>query len=286
MPHLQPSGLSLAALPLLLASACGPTPKAAEPRHCNGSAYLCDRPFDEVSLPATHNSMSNADDGWDIPNQQHDMARQLDDGIRGMLFDTHDWDGAPYLCHAYCEFGAIPMDEAMDQIATFLDDNPDEVLAFVIEDAISADETASVFAETGLDGFVYTHPEGEPWPTLGEMIDGGTRVLVTAESGGPPPVWYQHAWDLYWDTPFDFTAVADFNCDLNREATTNDLFLVNHWLGPLPSTDRADEANTAAVLGGRVADCQAQWAHIPNLVAVDFYDRGDLFSVVDGLNGI
>src|SRR5687768_7981316 len=29
---------------------------------CNGHAALCDRRFDEVVFPATHNSMSNADD--------------------------------------------------------------------------------------------------------------------------------------------------------------------------------------------------------------------------------
>ena len=60
------------------------------PMVCNGHAALCDLPFDELVLPATHNSMSNAADGWIAPNQQYGMDRQLQDGIRGMLIDTKE----------------------------------------------------------------------------------------------------------------------------------------------------------------------------------------------------
>ncbi|MEO9255044.1 MAG: hypothetical protein ABI305_05860, partial [Tepidiformaceae bacterium] len=58
---------------------------------CNGSTLLCDRPFNDVVFPATHNSMSNADDGWTFPFQQHGIAEQLDYGIRMLLIDTHYW---------------------------------------------------------------------------------------------------------------------------------------------------------------------------------------------------
>jgi hypothetical protein len=57
---------------------------------CNGSPKLCDRRLNEVTLPGTHNSMSAADDpGWLFTNQRHDIARQLDDGIRVLLIDPH-----------------------------------------------------------------------------------------------------------------------------------------------------------------------------------------------------
>jgi len=39
------------------------------------------------------------------------------------------------------------------------------------------------------------------------------------------------------------------------------------------------------VLLPRARECQAERAHLPNFVAVDFYDRGDLFGVVRTLNG-
>ena len=38
---------------------------------CNGSLDLCDRPYDEVATPATHNSMSAGDyPGWTFAQQE------------------------------------------------------------------------------------------------------------------------------------------------------------------------------------------------------------------------
>lgn len=57
---------------------------------CNGSPKLCDRRLNEVTFPGTHNSMSAADTpGWLFTNQRHDIAQQLDDGIRVLLIDPH-----------------------------------------------------------------------------------------------------------------------------------------------------------------------------------------------------
>jgi hypothetical protein len=42
-----------------------------------------------VSLPATHNSMSVPLPGWFASQQDHPIAQQLRDGIRGLLIDTH-----------------------------------------------------------------------------------------------------------------------------------------------------------------------------------------------------
>ena len=66
---------------------------AAQPiTGCNGHAALCDRPLDEVVLPATHNSMSAPLPGWFSAEQERPIGGQLDDGIRGLLLDTHYGD--------------------------------------------------------------------------------------------------------------------------------------------------------------------------------------------------
>jgi hypothetical protein len=63
---------------------------AADIRSCNGSPKLCDRRLNKVTFPGTHNSMSAADSrGWLFTNQRHDIAQQLDDGIRVLLIDPH-----------------------------------------------------------------------------------------------------------------------------------------------------------------------------------------------------
>jgi hypothetical protein len=57
---------------------------------CNGAPELCGRPLNEVVFPATHNSMSAGDiPNWLFPNQEMGIPAQLNDGIRGFLFDVH-----------------------------------------------------------------------------------------------------------------------------------------------------------------------------------------------------
>ena len=274
-------------LPLLLLVACGPTTDLPYDGPCNGSLSLCDVPFDQVTLPSTHNSMSNAEEGWSIPNQQYGLTRQLADGVRGMMLDTHyDDDGAVLLCHEYCGMGSLPLVEGLQRITDFLAANPGEVLAIIFQDGISPQDTADAFAEAGLDGFVYAHPGGA-WPTLLELIHAGTRLVVGAESQGPPPAWYHHAWDLWFDTPYSFDSIDAFSCQLNRGAADNPLFLVNHWVSdPLSTEANATEANAHDVLLDRALACEDERGHTINLLAVDHYAVGDLFAVVETLNGV
>jgi hypothetical protein len=72
----------------------GPGPRegagASLAEGCNGSPELCDLRVNQVVFAGTHNSFSAADSpGWFISNQRHDIARQLEDGIRLFLIDPH-----------------------------------------------------------------------------------------------------------------------------------------------------------------------------------------------------
>ncbi len=73
---------------------------------CNGFDALCDVPFDQVVIPASHNSMSIADGSWFLAEQPKDMVASLDDGIRGLLVDT--WYGQPT-----ADGGALTADESV-----------------------------------------------------------------------------------------------------------------------------------------------------------------------------
>jgi len=53
---------------------------------------------------------------------------------------------------------------------------------------------------------------------------------------------------------------------------------------PLPS--HAATVNAYQPLLARLRECQRIRRHFPNLVAVNFYRRGDAFHVVDTLNGV
>lgn len=276
------AGLALGAL----LGGCGDRGSGGAGMACNGHAELCDRRFDEVAFPGAHNAMSNADDGWQIPNQIHPIPRQLEDGVRVFLIDTHYFQGATWLCHSYCELGRIPLVDALAEFRVFLDAHPSEVLAFVIEDGISNADTEAAFVASGLAKYVYTHPPGAPWPTLRRMIEDGTRLLVMAEASGPPPAWYHYAYDLSWDTPYSFASEAEFSCALGRGRPENDLFQINHWLStPFSLPENGQRVNGYDVLAARVERCRRESGRFPNFVVVDYVHIGDLFRVVDELNG-
>jgi hypothetical protein len=280
---------------LLLAACAGPPDAAREtgapaalPDTCNGHLALCDRPLDQVTLPGTHNSMSNDDAGWGFPNQQHGLTRQLDDGVRALMLDTHRTDDGLMLCHSYCELGQQPLGEGLGEISAFLDANRGEVVVLIFQDAITVEETVGALDDAGLADLAYTwDPTADAMPTLRQLIDADTRLVVSAEFSGPPPAWYHHAWDLIVDTPYSFESADQFTCAQNRGAPDNPLLLVNHWLStPLPTRAGAAEVNRADVLGARADACAAEWDRPVNLLAVDFYEQGDLFDVVDRLNGV
>lgn len=256
---------------------------------CNGAPELCDRPFDQVVFPAAHNAMQDFDSGRLLPNQTHGIPQQLEDGVRMFLMDTYTWAGVSNLCHASCQLGNEPLVNVLVQMRRFLDRNPYEVLAILFEDSISASETSAAFTAAGLDAYAYTHPTGGAWPTLRQMIQSGQRLLVTAQSGGPPPSWYHHGWDLIWETPYTFATPADFSCARLAEGgpSTNDLYLMNHWLqSPVSSPTLAITANAHDLLLARAQQCQTESGKLPNFIAVDHYSVGDLFSVVREMNGL
>lgn len=270
----------------------GPPPVDLPPaRACNGHPELCERRYDEVVFPCTHNAFAAREAGFKQvnANQNHPVAQQLADGVRCMMLDVSEDEGETVLCHGPCSFGRLDHAALVLEIAGFLGEHPDEVLTIIYQDDIEQERIIADLEAAALTGLVYAHPPGEAWPTLAEMIDADTRLVITAESGGPPPPWYQHVWDLAWDTPYTFHSPEEFTCELNRGEQDNDLFLINHWISSVidtPSEPDAELVNVYDVLYARASGCRDETGQLPNFVAVDFYDHGDLFAVVDALNGL
>lgn len=287
-----------------------------EPRRCNGHEELCDRAYDDVVFAASHNSMSDADRAFIWPEHDLGIPDQLDYGIRVLLIDTHYWETAEetadylgslpddlrggvdaflddraqegaFLCHNLCGLGAIPVEEALADVATFLDDNPNEVVTLFIQDDITNADTEAAFEAAGLLDDVYVHDADVGWPTLGEMIDNDERLVVLAEESGQPPEWYHQGFELVQDTPFTFETVDDFSCELNRGPENASVLLMNHWLDATAAS-RADTAlaNDHDVIVERARACEEERGTAVNFVAVNFYSIGDVLEAVDTLNGV
>ena len=337
-------GLVIAVVAAFLGTG-GATTAAPRTNACNGHVELCDRPLDRVALVATHNAMSVPLPGWFSAEQDRPIAGQLEDGVRGLLIDTHYADrlgngrlrtyfGSPederrqaaqdgvgpeavdaalrirerlgfrgegtrgmYLCHTFCEVGATSLGSVLRDINTFLVTHPNEVLVVINQDYVTPEDFVGAVDDAGLGDLVYRGPTDGDWPTLRDMIDTNRRIVFLAENraGGAP--WYHPAYKaITEETPYTFRSVPLLNdpaklpasCRPNRGPEGAPLFLINHWIStdPVPKPSDAQAVNAYDPLLRRVRRCEQIRDHVANLVAVNFYRRGDAFRVVDTLNGV
>lgn len=273
-------------LVVFLLAGCADEPVPIPPT-CNGSVELCSRRFDEVAYPTTHNAMSNAEDGWESPNQNRNIRHQLEDGVRALMLDVHEWGDGILLCHGFCPLGSLPLADGLAIIRDFLHDHRGEVVTIIFESYTTAAAIADAFEESGLDHYVHAHTAGTPWPTLRELIDADERVIVLTDNEGGAYDWYMDVWQQAFETPFAAETVGDFTCDPGRGDPANQLFIFNHFLSaPLAVPDQAPTVNADPFLVDRARECMEARGHLANFVTVDFYDQGDLFDAVRTLDGL
>ena len=95
-----------------------------------------------------------------------------------------------YMCHQFCGLGWTNLEDSLEEIRVWLEDNPREVLFVIIQDEITPQDTLGSRNGIGLiPEHAYTHQQDAPWPTLRELIDSNQRLIVMAENEGPPPEW-------------------------------------------------------------------------------------------------
>ncbi|NUU21953.1 MAG: hypothetical protein HOV68_10645, partial [Streptomycetaceae bacterium] len=278
------------------------------------------RRYNEVAYLATHNSMSSTANRFISPLQDPDITTQLDLGARALLIDTYMWETpeevaprlagsdlspeeqtimagvidryAParpglWLCHSVCRGGAVPLVGTMRALGDWLDDNPNEVVTLVVQDAVSAQQTMDALGEAGLDKFLATPPADpeEPWPTLREMITDNKRLVVFPERADGPDPRYRNFYQYAMETPFHFGSPEEMSCVPNRGGTDKRLFLMNHFITAQGgSRIDAGRINSKQFVLDRARRCEQERGSPVNFVAVDFATIGDARGAVDVLN--
>jgi hypothetical protein len=193
---------------------------------------------------------------------------------------------ALYLCHSFCEGGATRFDEQLAGIAAFLDAHPHDVVVLMLEDYSPAADIMAAFDRAGLTKKLVHHRSGAPWPTLGQLTKQRKQLVVFSQhEGGKLPGLLDQYGEMN-ETPYSFKSIAEFTCAPNRGPAKARLLLVNHWIDAPDTLTAAQAANAYAVLDPRVKQCQQERKHLPNFVAVNFAENGDLARVVDELNGV
>ena len=257
---------------------------------CNGSMDLCSKQYNEVAYLTTHNAFNSDEDGLLFPNQTYNIASQLNDGVRGLMIDVYnDLFGTPVAYHSIIALGYIPLSAIFNDIKTFLDNNPNEIVTIILECYVTANYIEDEINQAGLSNYLYIHNSG--WPTLQNMIDNDNRLVIFSDvdDANSSQNWYHYVWDYAVETHYSVGAINDFTCDFNRGDSANDLFILNHFvtdaiLGYGLYTE-SNDVNANPFFINRALNCKTQTNKFPNFVTVDYYELGDGLAVVDQLNG-
>ncbi|KAJ1680422.1 hypothetical protein EV182_000002 [Spiromyces aspiralis] len=291
---------------------------------CNGYQELCDRPYNRVSFPATHNSYAYATNNI-AANQEKSIRQQLDGGIRVFMLDIHRKDrntipasvnirrkrddssdpSGISLCHTLCLLLYDgPLADELLNFRQYLDANPHEVLTIFFEnnDSFTPEQIAADFSSVGLDKYVYAPSKTSngtiTWPTLRDMIDQNKRLFVFSDRSiniaAVPWILPQNQYVA--QTSYEVQEGSTFPC--SPDSITKPLVILNHFayktmtvLGrnlPVPIYQDVDSINSGQSFNDQLALCNTtlRSPQMPNFVTVDFYNHGDVFKAVAEINGL
>lgn len=215
-------------------------------------------------------------------------ATRTAERLRAQIGYRGGGDERVWLCHGFCELGAIDAEQALRQMRDFLAANPGAVLVISIEDEVEPQRVADVFERSGLLDYVWRGPL-KPAPTLGEMVEADQRVLVFGEEDTAGVPWYHDQFTYVRDTPYDLpdarTVLSRRGCVIGRGERHSPFLLLNQFVAgapPLPGPARTVNASAAILDHARA--CERALGGLPGLIAVDFWETGDVVGAARELN--
>lgn len=155
---------------------------------CNGFEALCDRTYSNITFIGSHDSAFVGTNLAD--NQETSVTDQLAQGVRFLQAQTHLQNNTINLCHTFCALeDAGPLANYLATIKTFLDSNANEVVTLLLTnpEGLSGSAFDAVFQSSGVKNYAFA-PTGTlalaQWPTLGQMIANGQRLVVFMGTNG------------------------------------------------------------------------------------------------------
>ena len=316
---------------ILSGNATATTPTAAAPvntQPCNNYPELCNRKYSNITEVCAHNSPFVRQRNV-ASNQELTVTQQLDDGIRMLQGQAHYVNGTLYYCHTSCDLlNAGTVEDYLRTVTEWVAAHPFDVITILFGNYNWQDKdsdgnplvTSENFAESieasGLLPYIYQPPKTamtlDDWPTLGEMIISGKRVITFIDYNFNTKAVPYLLWEFYnmWETPFSPTS-EDFTCEIQRpdglsENRSRDmLYMANHNLNVqvslaglnilIPNTaelNQTNGVNGSGSLGNMSTTCAGKshvlglpmttdadfcvdmWGRPPNFLLVDYYNYG------------
>ncbi|RPD78420.1 PLC-like phosphodiesterase [Lentinus tigrinus ALCF2SS1-7] len=277
---------------------------------CNGHAELCDRSYGNVTYFGSHDSFAFSEDPFALARDQEiDIPSQLGLGVRLLQAQAHVNDNVLHFCHTSCAlFDGGTVEAYLNKVNDFLKANPNEVLTLIFtnpEGASLPDLWDPPFQASGIADLAYVPPhlpmKQSEWPTLGDMISSGKRVVVFLDAGADTDrsvPYILPEFQMVWETPFSVTD-DKFPCSVDRIngplSTEDHMYMINHSLNKdilgtgIIVSDPIDAKTTNGVpsILANAAGCEGFAAgRAPNFVLLDFVNIGDGLTAVTQLNGL
>ena len=310
---------------------------------CNGREEYCNRRYDNISQIGTHGSPFWG--VTPAHNQNLGIRMQMDAGIRFLQAQTHKSPiyGQMKACHTSCLVeDAGTLEDYLLKVKDWLlaPGHEREVVTLLLTNGDYVDIGAyeNIFRKVDMEDLMYMpekqglplkrrnsvpeegvaelaagrtplHPRAsgdQKWPTLGEMIKSGERLVVFLDYGAKPSKvpYILDEFDYFWEGPFD-TVDPEFNqCAIdrpvlspqNKERVLKRMYIVNHYLDTkilgFVVPNRRDAHRTNALEGKSGIKKQVELclsAHDgkwPRVVLVDYFDAGQVRKAEAWMNGV
>lgn len=280
---------------------------------CNGHAALCDRKYGNTTFLGSHDSFAVSTSVFALARTQEvDVPSQLRRGVRMLQAQGHMNGGKLHFCHNTCGlYDGGTVEQYLKDVKYFLDRHPNEVLTFIFTNPenLSVDKVwKPVFDSSGITNLTYVPPQpvmsrGD-WPTLGEMIASGKRVVVFLDKGAenktdPSSAFILPQFQMVWEDPYDPTD-PKWPCKVDRSAgplaPDQQLNLMNHNLNVnlipvgrgvrLPDRLSSPRTNGIRSILKHADNCAPLVENrAPNFVMLDYVNVGQGLEAVNRLNG-
>ncbi|PVZ97689.1 hypothetical protein BB558_006351 [Smittium angustum] len=207
------------------------------------------------------------------------------------------------MCHTSCVLlDEGTFDNTLKLFKTFLQKNTNEVITIMLEnyDSFSAEQIATKFVLAGLMDYIFNpnnHDLKTRWPTLREMINSNSRLVVFTDRNPNTAAvpWLMLQGDYIGETSYEVSSSSKFDCKMN--SNNKPLSLLNHFVytktkilgidADTPSSEASTKVNSAENILAQYNLCvQNSKEFVPNFIAVDFYDKGDLINTIATINGV
>jgi hypothetical protein len=280
---------------------------------CNGHAELCDRKYGNTTFLASHDSFAFSPNPIALARTQEvNVTAQLQLGVRALQAQAHMNGGKLHFCHTSCIlFDGGTVEDYLKKVKAFMDANPREVvtLIFTNPENLSVEKVwKPVFNSSGIEPLAYIPIQPimsrDDWPTLGEMITSGKRLVVFLDKGAdsrvhPEKEYILPQFKMMWEDPFDPTSPT-FPCTVDRTSgpllPTQQLHLINHNLNVnifpigrglrLPARLSSGTTNSVESIVKHAGGCgEVMEDKAPNFVMLDFVNVGEGVRAVERLNG-